>query len=55
VVTRDVPPNTVVVGNPARVIRHLDASQAAPEAAREAAPEAAPEASTEAAPETAGA
>jgi maltose O-acetyltransferase len=29
VVTRDVPPNTVVVGNPARVIRHLDESKAA--------------------------
>jgi maltose O-acetyltransferase len=28
VVTRDVPPNTVAVGNPARVIRHLDAPDA---------------------------
>ena len=27
VVTGDVPPNTVVAGNPAKVIRHLDRSQ----------------------------
>jgi acetyltransferase-like isoleucine patch superfamily enzyme len=27
VVTKDVPPNTLVVGNPARVLRKLEASQ----------------------------
>lgn len=35
VVTKDVPPGVVVVGNPARVARRIEASDAAPAAARE--------------------